>query len=256
LNSNYQRLSGLIIFRLKWPLVVFLLMSACFVRCFAEPLADDRYSSLSDEEISLRIDFLNSSLKAGERGICQWDYGWIAANGALAMAGGVAYSQAGNDLNRAQAGYNGAVSALTLGYIILSPFYSLRNNSEKLDSYPSSDREEKITKLKAAEKMLDDSARAEINGRSWLSHALGVVLGAAAGLSLSENYGGKAEGAGSFIGMVAFNEAMIFTQPVRAVKDRDEYTNRFRQSTAKNKKHNFEWQVYLCGNKAGIFAVF
>jgi hypothetical protein len=75
--------------------------------------------------------------------------------------------------------------------------------------------------------MLNATADAEIAGRSWVSHALGIVTGAAVGLSLSKNYGGTKKGVNSFVGIVVFNEIMILTQPTRAITERDIYRRNY-----------------------------
>lgn len=216
-------------------------------------------NQLSNQEISSRLDFIQIRLNASEHNIRLWNYGWIAFNGALGVLNAVSYFGAEQDLKRVEYGYNGLISLGTVGYMIINPLFSSRNTVSKLASYPYSTREEKIKRLEEAEKLLSENATAEAQGRAWVSHALGVCIGTAVGLSLWKNYNGKDEGISNFISLVAGNELMIFTQPTRAIRDWREYNSTFNSnSSPKNRsiKDKYSWYVFLSANRAGIFVTF
>lgn len=81
--------------------------------------------------------------------------------------------------------------------------------------------------LALAEKRLRDTAKGLRFGRSWLTHAGGVLVNLAAGLVLWLAFDQPVDGAVQLLAGTAVAELQVWTQPTAAIRDYDEYLRRF-----------------------------
>jgi hypothetical protein len=175
--------------------------------------------------VEARVEFLQDRLDAGERTSTLWWYGWLGVYSALTVGQGAVYFASDDEQLRANALVGGAGSLVAVAATLATSLPSI-GAGDDLRRLDGSTPEHARRKLEAGEALLARSAAAEASGRSWVSHGLGFVLGAAQGAVLWLAYDLPVDGAISFGVSVAMSEVQIFTQPTRAIDDEREYRAR------------------------------
>jgi len=216
--------------------------------------------SVSDDELSRRIDFIQSRLDDGTKNAKRWQYSWLGINGGVAAAQfGLAASQTDEDEKNDQYDniVGGISNVLAVGDLVFNPLDSW-NAAGKLQNFPQETDEEKKAKLLFAEQLLKDCADREIYGRSWVAHGLAglVSLIGGAAIALDEDEEGDYrydDGAIFFASSLLFAEIQIFTMPTRSIKDWETYSAMsFDGSRATiNKSHEIDY--FITASPKGIF---
>lgn len=167
-----------------------------------------------------RLVDMQARLDAGQPAASRWWYGWIGGYTALTLAQGAVFAQSSDPGVRANmvVGTGGSLFGVLCTLVTRLPAIdagdALRAGSSS-GSYGA--------RVALGERLLNDSADAELLGRSWLAHGIGAVVASAQGLVLWLGYRRPVDGAISFASSLAISEVQIFSQPIRAIEDRDQY---------------------------------
>jgi hypothetical protein len=196
-------------------------------------------ASLTDEQVKERLGSIESALKAGQPRAETWWYGWIGAYYTGALAGGILAASRWTD-RKIEDGetvpdrkfaegmlVSGATLVLGVGGLIIDPF-TPAYASDKLRPMPENTAEERLAKLEKAEELLRQCARRERSGRSWSIQLLNAGANAAGAVALKAAFH---QSWGSALVSFASGEAIsllnIFTQPMRAVRDLNDYEAKY-----------------------------
>jgi hypothetical protein len=173
----------------------------------------------SDAEVEKRLAFLQERFDRGTPAAQRWWYSWY---GGWTLLTGI---QAGMALGVKDRGLriDSAVGAAfsSLGVIPFGLFpFTPRDAAAQLRALPEGSAEARRRKLARAEHLMEESARTETLGRSFVPHALSGAASLAAGLTLVLAYKRPLfSGLVKLVGGIALSEAQIFTQPTAAIDD-------------------------------------
>lgn len=121
----------------------------------------------------------------------------------------------------------GATTALGAVGLLIDPFLPAYG-PDRLRSQPEATAEERRAKLAAAEDLLRRCARREKEGRGWRTHLLNLGVNALAGLATAVAFDRPwTDGLTTFAAGEAVSLLNIFTQPLRAARDLEDYEARF-----------------------------
>jgi len=147
-----------------------------------------------------------------------WWWGWAGGYAALTVGQGiVALATSDRDL-RVNMLVGSASSLLGFGFVLITDFPA-RYASAELRAMPDDTEAARSAKQKRARELLRASAEAEIDGRSWVVHLLGLSVAAAQGLILWLAFDLPVDGIINATVSLAISEAQIWTQPTRAIDD-------------------------------------
>lgn len=185
--------------------------------------ASARADGDNDADVTRRLTFLSQRLESATPAANRWWYGWYAGYSALTV-GQFSIALAVKDpLSRAD--YAVGAVASSLGVIPLGFFpFTPRLAAGDLRAYPGATPAERRRKLAAAERLLHAASDVEIQGRSWITHALGLSVALASGLVLGLGYHSTRGAVLNSIGGVVLTEAQIFTHPTAAIDDWKAYS--------------------------------
>ncbi len=213
------------------------LMIRCLIAaCVLMALSVHAYGNgTSDGQTTRKIDYLQQSLDDGTGPTELWWYGWVGFySGATLLMTTLALTT-DNPAFQVTSGVGAAESLIGLGGMLIFS-YPARSAAEKLRGMPENTPEEREKKLHAAESLLRDSSKAEIAGKSWVQHTLGVLVGAAGSLVIWQVYDSRMKRAGTeswqwalvnFAASTAVSELQIYTEPSEAIADERSYLTRF-----------------------------
>ncbi|TAL31531.1 MAG: hypothetical protein EPN93_17200 [Spirochaetes bacterium] len=186
-----------------------------------------------------RIDFIQNALDGGDFRATLWWWGWLGIYGASTGASFYTAATTDNGGTKIIQNVYGVQSALGVAGILISRFASIYGAGE-LRAMPSGTADERAAKLARGEGLLGSASEDEEFGRSWIGHALGVVVNGGGALVIWKGYDerlrreGKEPGKEALmcfaLGMIV-SEIQIFTQPMRAVDDWSEYRSRYRRAS-------------------------
>ncbi len=171
-------------------------------------------------EPNQRLVELQARLDDGQPGATRWWYGWLGGYLALTVGQGVVFAVSPDAGLRANMLVGGAGSLAGILCTLASRLPAM-DAGDRLRAISPSDVQG--FKVAAGERLLDDSADAEVFGRSWIAHGVGILIASAQGLVLWKGYQRPGDGAFSFVSSLAVSEVQIFSQPTRAIDDRREY---------------------------------
>jgi len=186
-------------------------------------------AALSDQEVSARLDFLAGSLEHQKVYANIWWWGWTVGQlGAAVLFGTLAYT----DRDEPGATANNAVSAVQAllgGTLLLLDPLDAAFVPRRVRELPDGTAQERRAKLAAAEEGLRAAAEWERFGRHWINHVMGFVMGALGWALLTEAFPDTdwRDGFINFAVAVGTTEIMIWTQPMRAVRDLERYEHSF-----------------------------
>jgi len=207
--------------------MVFVFMNAAWAQKAAES---------SDDQIKVRLRFIESALGSAQPHAQTWLDGWIAGYGAGAMTmvslanahwNDVKldeYSQPVADRDFAEDMLVGGLTfALGVGGMVIDPFVPAYG-PDSLWLMPEGTPEERRLKLIKAEELLRECAKREKRGRGWSTHLLNLGVNAAAGLVTVLAFDRPwYDGLITFASGEAVSLVNIFTQPRRAIRDLKNY---------------------------------
>ncbi|MGA2533261.1 MAG: hypothetical protein ABSG19_09510 [Candidatus Aminicenantales bacterium] len=197
-------------------------------------------AALSDDQVKERLNYIESVLKAGQPRAGTWYYGWIAAYSVGAVGGGILAGSHWTDKKEDAGGetvpdrefaegmlVGGATFVLGVGALVINPF-TPATAAKKLGRLPGNTAGERQEKLRQAEDLLRKCARREMSGRSLGTHVLNIAGNAAAGVVTKTVFHQSWTNALiAFAGGEAISLLNIFTQPMRATRDLNEYEAKY-----------------------------
>lgn len=202
-----------------------LALSICMFFSYCMPVSAQ--SGLPDEQVSERIEYIKNVLDEGKPGANLWWNGWLAGYSAATVVQGVVFVSS-DELATRQDMATGAATTL-LGAVgqLITPMVP-GHASVLLDQIPENTPEERLKKLNNAEELLKASALREKSGRSWQMHAVSGVVNLSSGLITWLGFKRSVwAGVSNFALNTVITEAQIWTQPTRAMKDYENYCNKY-----------------------------
>ncbi|MDJ0946604.1 MAG: hypothetical protein QNJ30_24415 [Kiloniellales bacterium] len=188
---------------------------------WAENLAQSGGTSATDADIDRRLRFLEQRLDDSKLHGQIWWYGWLGINSGAMVAGGLTAGLSDDNDDTVKNATNAAKAAIGLTRMAINPLEA-RFGADKVRDLPEATREEKLTKLRAAEDQLKRNAERADRRWSLARHAGNVAINVAAGtfVALRGETGHAFEvGVGGFIGGLAF----ILTEPWGPASDWEDY---------------------------------
>jgi hypothetical protein len=180
----------------------------------------------SDAEVSGRLAYLQHALDGGQRAANWWWYGWLGGYTAATAAQVAVYNSSSDEKQRQDMLVGAWTTGLGAVGTLAFPLEAGRFAAQ-LRAVPADTAAARRAKLATAEGYLRKAAAQETFGRSWKAHALAAGVNLAAGLVIWKHYDRSAtDGAVTFAIGQLISEAQIFTQPMRAVRDLEEYEAR------------------------------
>jgi hypothetical protein len=172
----------------------------------------------SDEEVTRRLAFIESRLgrAAGTANLwwTLWYYGYVVVT--VGQAGfAILVKDRGLRTDTAVGGAFATLGVLGIGIAGLPA----KDAPRLLYRLPESTPEERRRKLAEGERLLAESARAEIGGKSWVAHVVGVAVTLAGGLTQAFAYKRYTSSIVTIASGVAITEAQIYTKPTAAIDD-------------------------------------
>jgi hypothetical protein len=228
-------------------------MALLIVLCFSN--ASAFAESLSDDELTRRIDFIQERLDAGRINAKQWQYSWMFINGCSSyIQFGLATTQTDeeDEHDRYDNIVGGATSLLAVGDLTVNPLVAW-NAGEKLKALPETTGDEKKAKLKHAEQFLKKSADREEYGRSWKTHALSGLVSLIGGVVIACDDDRADDGAFFFATSMAVAEIQIFTMPTRSINDWKEYSAMSSEDFKAEVQNSPLNRFFISANPQGLF---
>jgi len=208
---------------------------------FAASSVMAQQASISDAEVTSRINHIQNVLDAGQTAANVWWWGWLAGYGALTVGQmGVYYGVDDRELRQDMVVGAATTFLGMVGQVIddMEPGYL----PDRLRLMPGDTPEQRRQKLASAEEFLRLCAQREIDGRSWYTHALAFVVNAGAGLFTWLYFERPfLDGLINFAIGQAISEIQIFTQPTRAIRDFQDYERRYNAVQSFNNRGSDDW---------------
>src|SRR5512134_2992220 len=204
--------------------LVFVVVLAPLPGRTAEPLTPAN-TAMSDAAIEQRTDFIEQRLDERRTHGQIWYWSWMAINGGSMVGLATAAALSEHEDDQVNNGVQAGLGAIGVADLLLRPLEA-RYGAAPLRSLPEDTREQKITKLRAAESQLRGNAERAEERTSWQMHAANVAVNCAAGLIIGlagrPSDGIIAFGAGTAGGVVE-----ILTQPWGPARDWKDYERQF-----------------------------
>jgi hypothetical protein len=160
----------------------------------------------------------------------RWWYGWLGAYSAATVVQTGVWIAADNLDTKQDMALGALTTLLGAAGQMISP---LKPNQEwkRISLLPERTPDEKRIKLVESEKLLEQNARNEKIGRSFKTHAICTAVNLGTGLVTWLGFKRSVwAGLGNFAINEAITETQIFTQPRRAIKDYNNYVNKYKFS--------------------------
>lgn len=184
-------------------------------------------------------------------GAQRWWYGWLAGYSAATIGQGIVYFSTNEKATRQDMALGSATTFLGAVGVLITPIVQRKSSIHNPDIQPN-DSTQNYFDIVNPEKLLKEIAHKENEGRSWKMHAVTGAVNICSGLItwLCFNRSIR-DGLVNFAINTVITETQIWTQPVKAIKDYQNYCgNRTITSVTNNLKP--ERKLYLCSYPAGF----
>lgn len=183
---------------------------------------------IPDSLINKRIQYIQNVLDKGKPNANCWWYGWLIGYSAATIGQGAVGISSDVKGTRQDMFLGAATTFLGAAGQIITPMTS--GSAPDLIAQMADDTHEaRLQKLSDAEKLLKESALREETGRSWQAHAISGVVNLTSGLipwfGFRRNVWAGVE---NFALNTVITEAQIWTQPTKAMKDYQNYCQKFK----------------------------
>jgi len=178
-------------------------------------------TSASDAELDKRLQFLEERLDASRLHGQIWYWSWMAIDAGSAVWLGVQAGLNDHEDDAVNNAVNAGLGAIGVADLLLRPLEA-RRGANPIRGLPDQTREEKITKVRAAEQLLHDNAQRADDRTSLAMHAGNVALNGAAGLIVGLA-GRPSDGLITFGAGTAGGVINLLTAPWRPARDWKEY---------------------------------
>jgi hypothetical protein len=208
---------------------------------------------IPDSLVRERIQVIENMLDNGKKNANIWWYGWLVGYGTATIAQGAVFLYSDKLSTRQDMGLGAFTTILGMGSQLIDPMVP-GYASEYLEEISEGTPEENLVKLSEAEKLLEECAKREKEGRSWKIQALDGAVNLGCGMivwlgfkrSLLESFANVALN-------TAICEAQIFTQPTRAIKDYDRYCKEYKSNqNLIYCEPKISWSFYIVPGGIGI----
>ena len=184
-------------------------------------------NTLPDSLVHQRIVEIEHQLNRSKPGINGWWYGWLGGYSAATIGQGAVFFISNEKATKQDMALGAATTFLGAALQLLTPI-SVDNDLKNIKQLPDSSNSDELNKLAVAEKLFEKAAKAEKTGRSWQIHALNTTVNLGSGLITWLVFKRSVwDGLGNFVLNSVVTEAQIWTQPTRAIKDYEEYCQKY-----------------------------
>jgi hypothetical protein len=203
-------------------------------------------NELSDSQVQERLQAIQHMLEQGKSTANLWWYGWLIGYSAATMGQEAVFLTSENKKTRQDMALGAATTFLGAMGQIITPM-TPGTAPDRLTAISENTPQERATKLIAAEKLLEESALREKEGRSWQAHAITGIANLGSGLIVWLGFKRSIwEGVGNFALNTVITESQIWTQPTRAIRDYNNNIKKYK-SGEKQSYRNSEtgWSVSM-----------
>lgn len=192
----------------------------------ALPTAEDRVltpkdTTLPDSVLDDRLRFLKERLDDSRTHGQVWYWSWMTIDSVSMVWLGVLAGVDDKTDNQVNNAVNAGMSAIGIADLLLRPLEA-RHGSGPIEGLPDETREEKIAKLRAAERLLHGNAERADERTSFATHAGNVGLNAVAGLIIGL-VGRPSDAIITFASGTAGGVINILSAPWRPARDWKDY---------------------------------
>jgi len=183
---------------------------------------------VSDSLVNERIQVIQTMLDKGKKNANVWWYGWLVGYGTATLAQGAVCFFSDKPEIRQDMALGAVTTLLGMGGQIIAPMVP-GVAPGKLEDISEGTPEENIKKLQEAEKLLEECATREKEGRSWKIHVLDGAVNISCGFIVWFGFQRTfLEGVENVAINTAICEAQIFSQPTRSIKDYNQYCQKYK----------------------------
>jgi hypothetical protein len=181
----------------------------------------------------------------------RWWYGWLAGYSAATAGQGIVYFSTGNKAARQDMALGSATTFLGAIGVLITPIVPKKSSFQNPDSQIN-DSSQRYFDATYPENLLKEIAQKEKEGRSWKIHAVTGVVNIGSGLITWLGFKRSIKaGLVNFAFNTIITETQIWTQPVKAIRDYQNYCDYIKTSSmTQNFKPEKRW--YLCSYPAGF----
>jgi len=181
----------------------------------------------------------------------RWWYGWLAGYSAATAVQGIVYFSTDEKATRQDMALGSATTFLGAIGVLITPIVP-RKPSFQISDIHADDSSQECIDIASSEKLLNEIARKEKEGRSWKVHAVTGAVNVGSGLITWLGFKRSLkDGLVNFAINTVITEAQIWTQPVRAIKDYQNYCSNITASSVPYKLKP-EKKLYLGSYPSGF----
>ena len=206
--------------------------------------------SKSDSLRNIRSQEFQKIVNHDKVNVQRWWYSWLAGYSAATAAQGIVCFSADEKATRQDMALGSATTLLGAIGVLITPIVPRKSSFQNRD-IQINDSGQGYIDIANSDKLLKEIAQNEKEGRSWKIHAVTAVVNIGSGLItwLGFNRSIRA-GLVNFAINSVITETQIWTQPVRAIKDYQNYGYSTTSSIPHNLKPEKKW--YLCSYPGGF----
>jgi hypothetical protein len=187
-------------------------------------------TEIPDSVIMERLQLIEKMLDQGKPKANYWWYGWLAGYSAATIGQGAVFISSDIKETRQDMALGAVTTLLGAAGQLLTPMIPCYA-PDRLKQIPEDTREARLQKLDNAEELLKASALREKAGRSWQIHAVTGIVNVSSGLITWLGFKRDVwAGVRNFALNTIITETQIWTQPTKAMKDYQNYCQRFKSS--------------------------
>ncbi len=230
-----------------------LALTALFVSLLSAPLSAQE--PLSERETAERLALIQEMLSDGKQDASLWWNGWLWGYGLATAVQGAVFLASDHLQTRQDMAVGAVTTLLGMAGQLIAPM-TPASAPGKLAASPEGTPEERKAKLAEAERLLAACAKREKDGRSWKNHALTGAVNLGAGLVVWLGFKRSVwEGLANFAVNTVVTEVQIWTQPIRAVRDYEDYVRGTRMGS-RSVKSRMVFTVYGVPGGLGVRMAF
>lgn len=178
-------------------------------------------TTLSDAAIDRRLRFIEERLDSSRTHGQVWFWSWLALSGGSALGNGVAAGLTDDEDDRVNFVTSATLGAIGVGDLLFRPLEA-RYGASRLRGLPEATRQDKVSKLRAAEDQLRRNAARSEERLSLLYHGANLGLATAAGLIVGF-LGNPSDGAITGATTALGGTARLLTAPWGPRQDWEDY---------------------------------
>jgi hypothetical protein len=211
------------------------------------------YSQISDQDTlrHAQSSEFQSVVDHDRKSAQSWWYGWLAGYSAATAGQGIVYFSTDEKATRQDMALGAATTFLGAAGVLITPIVPRETSFQSRDIQPN-DSSQMLFDITSSEELLKEIAQKEAEGRSWKIHAVTGAVNIGSGLITWLGFKRSVRaGFVNFAINTVITEAQIWTQPVKAIKDYQNYcTDNATSSIPHSLKPERKW--YLCSYPCGF----